>query len=418
MNIVDILAPRQLIQDQSDPEMISRLGPGDTFYVGIDPSAPSLQLGNLVPLIVAIHLGRAGLNPILLFGGATGSIGDPSGKNSERQLMDLATIEANAAHQRSQVEAIMARAGVKATFVNNYEWTSGVSVLDFLRDVGKHFTVNYMLAKEVVKARLDGEGISYTEFSYMLLQAFDFLHLYENFNCRLQIGGSDQWGNITAGLELLRRKGKTNACTLSIPLVLDSQGRKFGKSAGNALWLDPAMTSPYRLHQFFLNIEDARTAQLLRVFTFLEEEQIAGLESSLRDRPEERAAQRALADSVCTLVHGEAATRDARRSAEVLFGGSLEGLSDAQLLEIFSEVPSSSHDRQQLGAQPVSDLFAASGLCKSKGEARKLITGGGAYINNRRIMDCGETCAAHFSAGSAIMVLRSGKKNYHLVRLS
>jgi tyrosyl-tRNA synthetase len=415
MSFLAELEWRGLIQDVVNPEAILKLSPGTPFYVGMDPSAPSLQIGNLVPLIVSMHLGRAGLSPLLLFGGATGSIGDPSGKKAERQLLDKSSVDANVAKHQAKVLEIFDRAKVKTTFVNNYDWTAPLSVLDFLRDVGKFFTINYMLAKEFVKTRVEEDSISYTEFSYMLLQAFDFCHLYQHKNCKLQIGGSDQWGNITSGLELIRKKLSGEAYAFSFPLVTDSAGRKFGKSEGGAVWLDGSMTSPYRFHQFWLNVDDASVVKLLKIFTFLPQAEILRLETSVSQSPEKREAQIALADAVCDLVHGPEATAKAKRSAQVLFGGSLEGLSRADLEEIFAEVPSTSYDKQKLSGMSYLDLLAETKLVPSKGEGRRLITNGGAYLNNERVTDP-QLRLPEALVESGMLVLRAGKKQYHLVK--
>jgi tyrosyl-tRNA synthetase len=413
MDILSILESRGLLHDVSDRDGIKKLSKDDAFYIGIDPSAPSLGIGNLIPVIVTIHLARAGLKPIFLFGGSTGAIGDPSGKSLERQLLDRSTIDHNIAKHQTTVSQILDRASVEAEFVNNFDWTKSVTIIDFLRDTGKYFTVNYMLAKEVIKARLGGDGISFTEFSYMLLQAFDFLHLYQTSNCKLQIGGSDQWGNITAGLELIRKKAQGEAYALSWPLITDSQGKKFGKTEHRTLVLDG---SPYHFHQFFLNVEDADVARYLNNFTFFDAQQIAELEKQTKTAPEKRAAQHALADAVCTLVYGQEQTKDAKRSAEVLFGGSLQGLSEKNLEEIFSDVPSSSMPRARISAMNFLDLLAETGVVKSKSEGRKLIAGGGAYLNNERISDPALSLASH-TTGSNLLVLRTGRKSYHLLRL-
>ncbi len=421
---------RGLVQDISDRDAILKAAPTYGFYVGYDPSAPSLQLGNLVPIIVSLRLAKAGLKAIQLFGGATGAIGDPSGRSQERQLLSRETIDLHVENHKRTVGAIFERQGVQATFVNNYDWTADMDVLEFLRDIGKHFTVNYMLAKEVVKTRMDGEGISFTEFSYMLLQSHDFLHLFQRHGCKLQIGGSDQWGNMTAGLELIRKKLQGEAFAFSIPLILDSQGKKFGKSEGGTLWLDPAATSPYRFHQFWLNVDDNDAIRYLKIFTFLSHDEINCLASAAKEHPEKREAQRALADSVCTIVHGEGATASAKRGAEVLFGGSLSGLGSEELLEIFRDVPSSSFPREQLIRLDILDVFAATGLTKSKGEARRLIANGGAYLNNERITNPDLHLSHVLSpvlspalspAGSNennLLVLRAGKKSYHLLKVS
>ena len=418
MEFIQTLQWRGLIQDVSDLDGIKKLGPSDAFYVGLDPSAASLQIGNLVPLIVAAHLGRAGLKPIILFGGSTGSIGDPSGKRSERPLLDRATIDENVRKHSAKVAEIYDRLKLKAEFVNNFDWTASVSIIDFLREIGKHFTLSYMLGKEFVKTRVEEDSISYTEFSYMLLQSFDFLHLYQTKNCKLQIGGSDQWGNITSGLELIRKKISGSAYAFSIPLILDSQGRKFGKSEGSAVYLDATMTSPYKFHQFWLNLDDASVVQYLKIFTFFEQAEIEAFEQKTKTAPEKREAQLALADSITTLVHGEAGTREAKKSAEVLFGGSIAGLSEQQLENIFSGVPSSTLERSRLVTMNFADLLAETKLAASKGEARRLITSGGAYLNNERVSDPQLTLSGTAAASSSIFVLRSGKKNYHLVKVS
>lgn len=413
-NWLDTLISRGLIQDVSNRERVLGLKPGNKFYVGFDPTAPSLQLGNLIPLLMCIRLNHdAGLSPIILFGGATGAIGDPSGKNQERQLLEREVIDSNIKNQTLQVEEIMTRAGVKPVFVNNFEWFKDLRFLDFLREVGKHLTINYMLQKEVIKNRIEGDGISYTEFSYMLLQSYDFLYLMNHHNCRLQIGGSEQWGNITTGLELIRRKTSEEVSALSMPLLLDSEGRKFGKSEGNALWLDAHETSPYKLHQFFLNTDDKSVENYLKVFTFLSDDQITNLMASFKNNPEKREAQRRLADDVVTLVHGEDATKDSNKAAEVLFGGSFEGLSKNTLLDIFSDVPSSQMTKCQLKECTVVDLFVNSGLCPSKNEAKRLIQAGGAYINNERVQDLNQK----LEIISSPIVLRSGKKKYHLLKI-
>lgn len=417
MNILSDLSWRGLVQDISDAEGLKSLKAKDSFYVGYDPTAPSLQLGNLLPIIVSIHLAKAGLRAMQLFGGATGAIGDPSGRNTERQLLSRDALDDNIKTQTKQVQALFDRAKVPVEFINNFEWTKDVTILEFLRDIGKHFTVNYMTAKEVVKARLEGDGISYAEFSYMLLQAHDFYHLYQTKGCRLQIGGSDQWGNITAGLELIRRKNLTGAFGLSFPLITDSSGRKFGKSESGSLWLDPNRTSPYRLHQFLLNVEDADAVRYLKMFTFLDETRISEIATEFSKAPESRLAQRTLADSVCELVHGEAAVREANLSAEVLFGGSIEGISEERLADIFSEVPSSTLTRSELSSLSFVDLLVHTGLSKSKGEARRLLTAGGAYLNNQRISDPALMLEASGVLKNNMFILRSGKKNYFVVKV-
>ncbi len=419
MNVLEELTWRGLIQDLSDPETLSKLKPGDAFYIGFDPTAPSFQVGNLVALLVSIHLTKMGLKPILLFGGATGMIGDPGGKSAERNLLPLEQVAKNVELQKAQAANLWKSAGLSVTpeFVNNIEWTKDISVLAFLRDIGKHFTVNYMMAKDSVKSRLSGEGISYTEFSYMLLQANDFLHLYQNNNCKLQIGGSDQWGNITAGLELIRRKIQGDAYALSFPLITNSEGKKFGKSEGNAVWLDSTLTSAYKFHQFWLNVQDAEAIRLLKIFTLETKERIETVEALMQTAPEKRDAQRLLADSICTFVHGAQATADAKKCAQALFSGSLSELSNEQILEIFEDAPSSTITRSQVEELDILTLLSTT-VSKSKGEARRLVQGGGIYLDSERISQ--ETLKVKETAilSKGFVVLRSGKKNYHLVRLA
>lgn len=417
MNILEILKARSLVQDISDEALINNLPKGTSFYVGFDPTAPSLQIGNLVPLLSAIHLGQAGYKPIILFGGSTGAIGDPSGKNEERKLLEREVLDQNVLTQKKQVSELFGKFGIEFSFVNNLDWTKEVSLLDFLRDVGKYLTVSYMLGKEVVKTRLETTGISYAEFSYMLLQAFDFLHLYQNMNCKLQVGGSDQWGNITAGLELIRKKIQGEACALSFPLVTDSAGKKFGKSESGAIWLDANMTSPYQLHQYLLNVNDSDVIKLLKIFTFLDLNEIHELEKQTQSKPEERLAQKRLADSLCEMIHGSDSVKVAKESAQVLFGGSIEGISDEQLAIIFKDVPSSTLaiDDQSLN---IADFLHLSQAVPSKAEAKRLIKGGGAYVNNQRIEDPNLTVGALNIATRKICIVRTGKKSYRLVELS
>lgn len=417
MSIIQELQWRGLFADCSDPQGIDRLTNNDSFYCGFDPTASSLQIGNLVPMIAMAHLARSGIKPLALFGGATGSIGDPSGKASERQLKTLDEIKSNVAKQQIQFKNIFANLDLKVDFVNNHDWTAGMDVLSFLRDVGKYFTVNYMLAKDSVKSRLDGEGISFTEFSYMLLQAYDFLHLYQTQNCKLQIGGSDQWGNITAGLELIRKKIGGEAFALTFPLITSADGQKLGKSVAGTLWLDPQQTSPFRFHQYWLNIDDRDVIKLLKIMTFKSKEEIAELETSLKSKPEARQAQHALADSLCTLIHGTSATEQARKSAEVLFGGSMQGLDSNQLSDIFSEVPSTQITLETLTSSSIIDLLVNSKLSNSKGDARRLLQNGGVYLNNERVSDPNLKLAQSNMIDGKILVLRSGKKNYHLIKL-
>jgi tyrosyl-tRNA synthetase len=317
-----------------------------------------------------------------------------------------------------QVRMIMKRSGInEIMFVNNWDWTQGVSILEFLRDVGKHFTVNYMLAKDSVKNRIESGGISFTEFSYMLLQSFDYLHLYKNYNCKLQIGGSDQWGNITAGLELIRKKLGAETSALSIPLLTNSQGKKFGKSEGGAIWLDPEQTSPYKLYQYLLNVGDQDALKYLRMLTFLPETELQQIAAESQNKPEDRVAQQYLAKELCNLIHGEEATTEAIKSSSVLFSGELEALSPAKIKEIFADVPSTSISCEKTKNLSLADLLVEAGLAKSKGEARRLVAGGGAYLNEKRIQDANQSLSVETLTTGSILIFRSGKKNYALLEL-
>ncbi len=407
--MLDELENRGLLFDIANKEALTPC----PFYLGIDPTAPSLQIGNLVGLLTTARLAQAGFEPIILFGGATGSIGDPSGKSAERKLLDRSEIQSNIEAQKKQVNEIFSKLNITPKFVDNYDWTHNVSILDFLRDIGKHFTVNYMLAKDSVKNRIEGDGISFTEFTYMLLQAFDFLFLYKNYGCKLQVGGSDQWGNMTAGLELIRRKLSGEASVLCWPLLTDKAGRKFGKSESDAIWLDPKLTSPYKCYQYLLNVADDEVIKLLKIFSFKSLNDISAIESEFKAAPEKRTAQKELAESVTKLVHGEEKTAEALNATSVLFGGGdLNQLPETLLKEVFSEVPHSRVSKdERLSA---SDLFIKAGVVKSKGEAKRLISAGGAYIQGTRISDPDESVRLDRS----VLILRSGKKSYFLVEVS
>jgi tyrosyl-tRNA synthetase len=411
---IELLREKGLVQDYSDLELFKKLPAGSTFYVGFDPTASSLQLGNLVPLILSIHLAKAGYQPILLFGGATGLIGDPSGKSKERPLLAPEVVHENIQRQMQQASSIFKRCGLNdLRFVNNLDWTKDVSILDFLREVGKHFTVNYMLAKDSVKNRLEDGGISFTEFSYMLLQSFDYLHLYQNYNCRLQIGGSDQWGNITSGLELIRKKIAGEAYALSIPLLTNAHGKKFGKSEGGAIWLDADLTPPYQLYQYLLNVGDTDAIKYLKLFSFSPASDLNEITRQANAEPEKRITQHLLAKELCTLIHGDEATQEAIKSSEALFSGDLENFTPDKIRSMFSAAPSTDISAAKLSEFTYVDLLSSSGIVSSKGEARRLISGGGAYFNEKRIEDPAQKVPT-LTAGQVI-VLRSGKKKYLLV---
>jgi tyrosyl-tRNA synthetase len=376
-------------------------------YCGFDPTADSLHVGSLVQIMGLVHLERAGHRPVLLVGGGTGLIGDPSGKANERQLADQATIETNAQRIADQV-----RRFVQFDLVNNAEWLTSLNLVEFLRDVGKHFTVNYMLQKESVSARMDA-GISFTEFSYMLLQAYDFLELNRRKNVTLQLGGSDQWGNITAGIELIRRTTGNEAHALTLPLVTNSAGTKFGKTESGTVWLDPAKTSPYQFYQFWINIDDRDVGRYLRYFTLFDRDEIESLESRVAQYPERREAQHALARDVTTRVHGSDAAESAARVSAVLFGASPSELTVDDLATLRSEMPyvTANFDK----AIEAVELAAAHGIVASKGEARRLIQQGGLYVNDRRVTP--ETAAIgtdELLAGRYI-IMRKGARNRTLI---
>jgi tyrosyl-tRNA synthetase len=423
--LADDLRFRGLVHQMTDPGLEQRLnGDGLTAYSGFDPTADSLHVGHLLQMCTLRRLQQAGHRPIAVAGGGTGMIGDPGGKSEERALLSPDRLAANLAGIRAQLGRFMdfdasGRPG-GALMVNNAEWLSGLSFVDFLRDVGKHFTVNQMVAKESVKSRLAraDQGISYTEFSYMLLQAFDFLHLYDVFDCRLQIGGSDQWGNITMGIELIRKVRQGEAWGLTTPLVLKADGTKFGKTESGTVWLDAQRTSPYQLYQFFLNTEDAVVGTYLRYFTFLPHEAINQLDQSTSTRPEARVAQRELARQVCTLVHGEGETTRAEQAAAALFGGEIGDLDEKALLEVFAEAPSTVLGKSRLDGPDLTvvDLLAETGLVRSKSQARTTVEQGGAYVNNRRQSDGDRTVGTGDLVAGRYVVLRRGKRQYHLVR--
>ncbi|HIJ73367.1 MAG TPA: tyrosine--tRNA ligase [Candidatus Hydrogenedentes bacterium] len=392
-----------------------------TVYCGFDPSAESLHIGNLLAIMGLVHFQRAGHRPIALVGGATGMIGDPSGKTEERQLLSREQAEKYVAGIRSQLERFLDFSGDNAAvMVNNATWLCELNLLDFLRDIGKHFSINAMMAKESVRQRLEDRehGISYTEFSYQLLQAYDFLYLHDNYGCRLQLGGSDQWGNIVAGMDLTRRlRAGATTFGLTFPLVTKPDGSKFGKTESGNVWLDATRTSPYRFYQFWVNQADAQVPVFLRYFTLLGLDEIATLERELKAAPEKRAAHRKLAEEVTRLVHGEQAARNAVRASQAMFGGDIAGLDDATLEDVFSEVPSCKRPRTELSAgRPLVDVLVESGVFGTKGEARRMIRNGGLYVNNERVETEDAKLSARALASRHIAVVRKGKRNYHLLK--
>ena len=408
--LLDDLVWRGLIAHSTDlAELREALTSGSVrFYVGFDPTAPSLHMGNLVQLVTARRLQDAGHTPYILVGGATGMIGDPK-ESSERTLNSLDTVKDWSERVRRQVAPFVSFEGPNAaTIVNNYDWTASLSTIDFLRDVGKHFPVNRMLAREVVSRRLES-GISYTEFSYVLLQSMDFLNLYRDHGVTLQFGGSDQWGNITGGAELIRRAAAGKAHAFATPLITKPDGTKYGKTEGDALWLDPEMMSPYAFHQWWLNVDDSQVGELLRIFTFLTREEIETLEAETAEKPWLRLGQKRLADEVTTFVHSAEETEHAKAAASALFGGGdLHGLSPTTLAAALREAGSAS----VASLLPVVDLLVETGLAKSRGEARRTITEGGAYLNNVRVEDPDAEPEPADLIGGSWLVLRRGKKHF------
>jgi tyrosyl-tRNA synthetase len=393
-----------------------------TAYIGFDPTASSLHVGSLLPLMALARLQRFGHTPIAIAGGGTGMIGDPSGKTQERQLLTLEQIEENLVGIRAQLERFLdfGAPSNPARIVNNADWLTRLDLMSFLRDIGKHFTVNAMLAREAVKRRIDSEdGISYTEFTYSLLQAFDFLTLFDRYGCTLQLGGSDQWGNIVSGADLIRKLRGGKAHGLVMPLVTTASGVKFGKTEAGTVWLDAARTSPFRFYQFWLNTVDADVLRYLKYFTFLEDEEIAGLGRSLESAPERREAQRALARDVTRLVHGQEAVERAEHASSVLFSEAIAGLRADDVLAVFADVPSTDVAAASFEGQGASltELLAASGLASSRGEAARLIKGGGVYVNNRRATNERERVLRSQAIGGTLFILRKGKQQQHVLRI-
>lgn len=423
MNIYDELQWRGLVADCTDAsELTKRLTAGPiTLYCGFDPTADSLHVGSLVPLLALRRFQLHGHFPIAVAGGATGSIGDPSGKTTERQLLGKEVLQSNIARMKEQLRRLLDfdTQTNPARLVDNASWTESVTFLDFLRDIGKHFSVNMMVAKESVRARMEDRevGISYTEFSYMLLQAFDFLQLCKDYNCELQIGGSDQWGNITAGIDLCRKKLGRTVYGLTLPLITTAEGTKFGKTEKGTVWLDAQKTSIYRFYQFWIQTDDRDVIRYLKYFTFLTKEEIDGLEKDHLARPEARVAHRALAKAMTEMIHGVAGAAEAVRASEILFGGGLEGISEQTFGEIAGEVPTRQIEAAKLGEAglPLIELLLVSGLSPSKGQARKDIEGGGIYINNVRESNAQRTVTGRDLLFSKYLLLRKGKRNYTVI---
>jgi tyrosyl-tRNA synthetase len=419
--VLDDLAWRGLIAESTDPDALrSAFAAGPvTYYCGFDPTAPSLHFGNLVQLVTMRRLQLAGHRPIGLVGGATGLVGDPSGKSVERAFNEAEVVAGWVERIRSQVERYLSFEGENAAIIaNNLDWTGPMSAIEFLRDIGKHFTVSRMLAKESVAARLADEGISYTEFSYQIMQALDYLELYRRYGCTLQTGGSDQWGNLTAGVDLIRRADGASVHALATPLLTRADGSKYGKTEGDTIWLDPALTSPFAFYQYFLNVEDSEVGSLLRTFSFRTHEEIELLEAAAAELPEARAAQKALAEELATLVHGADETRRAIAASAALFGGAeLAGLDETTVGAAVAELP---HATLRAGepVPSVLDLLVATGLAESRGDARRLITEGGAYLNNRKVTDPTAAPSATDLIHGRWLILRRGKRRLAVAELT
>ncbi len=429
MNFVDELSWRGMVHDMTPgtKELIER--EMVTAYIGFDPSANSLHIGNLVQIMMLKHFQAAGHKPIALVGGATGMIGDPSGKSEERSLLDEKTLRENQEKIRDQLSRFLdfeTKAPNKAEMVNNYDWMKEFSFLDFIRDIGKHITVNYMLSKDSVKKRVGEDtisGMSFTEFSYQLVQGYDFLILYQTMNCKLQMGGSDQWGNIVTGTELIRRKSGGEAFALTSPLITRSDGGKFGKTEEGNVWLDPQMTSPYKFYQFWLNTSDDDAERYIKIFTMLEQAEIEELTAKHREEPHLRTLQKALANEVTITVHSEEALQDAIAASELLFGKgtteSLKKMDEATFLELFEGVPQYQVSKEVLkaGLNLLDLLVEKTAIFSSRGELRRLIDGGGVNLNKEKATSPDQTVTADDLISDKYLLVQKGKKNFHLIRV-
>ncbi len=419
-NVIAVLEERGLISQVTEsglPEAAAkeRL----VVYCGWDPTRPSLQIGNLVPIMILAHFQRHGHRPIALVGGGTGMIGDPSGKSAERVLLTAEQVAENALRIRCQLEPFLNfDESDGAIMVNNFDWLGKVTLIEYLRDIGKHFSVNVMLAKDSVRNRLDNrdQGISYTEFSYMVLQSMDFLHLFDEYHCTVQVGGNDQWGNLTAGVDLIRRVHQEPAHALTAPLVTSASGEKLGKTEGNALYLDPELTTPYQLYQYWINTEDADVGRYLKIFTFLPLEEIAEIERQQVADPAGRVGQRRLAFEVTKLVHGEETSRAVVAASNVLFGGGIDELTPEVLPHLAGAVPTTPIAVEALAAGlPLLDTLVEAGIQSSKGAARRLIQQGGLYVNDRRWTDPEGQLTRGEALFDRAILLRTGKNKYHLL---
>jgi tyrosyl-tRNA synthetase len=417
MELLKDLQFRGLINQITDEEGLTKLLSEEKVkvYCGFDPTADSLHIGHLLPILMLRRFQQAGHQPIALVGGATGLIGDPSGKKAERKLNEKETVAQYSERIKEQLARFLDfdREENPAIIANNYEWIGSLDVITFLRDVGKHFGLNYMLAKESVQSRLE-TGISFTEFSYMILQSYDFLKLYQTYGCKLQIGGSDQWGNITAGLELIRKtEEEAKAYGMTVPLVTKADGTKFGKTEGGAVWLDPEKTTPYEFYQFWINTDDRDVVKYLKYFTFLSHEEINELEKQTLEAPEKRAAQKALAAEMTRLVHGEEALEQAIKISEALFSGNVAQLTAKEIEQGFKDVPSYECHEQEIA---LLELLVMSGICPSKRQAREDITNGAIYVNGERVQDVNKVLTNENRLDGKFTIIRRGKKKYYLIK--
>ena len=419
MNLYQELEWRDMVYDATEGLQEALSSGSTTGYIGFDPTASSLHVGSLLPVMALARMQRAGHSPIAIVGGGTGMIGDPSGKTQERSLLTVDQVNENLAGVRRQLERFLDfdAPSNPARIVNNADWLARLDLLGFLRDTGKYFTVNYMLQKESVNRRLESEeGISYTEFSYLLLQARDFMEMFDRYNCTLQMGGSDQWGNIVAGIELIRKLRSRRAFGLVLPLVTTSAGVKFGKSEAGAVWLDVERTSPFHFYQFWLNTDDRDVVRYLKYFTFRSREEVDELARTAQAAPEKREAQRALARDVTSLVHGSEQVVRAERAAAVLFGDGLAQANVEDVLMVFADAPSTELAMPADGV-PLVELLATVQLAPSRGEATRLVKSGGVYVNNMRAADPRARLTAADAIGGKVIVLRKGRKDQHVVKL-
>ncbi|OMF38060.1 tyrosine--tRNA ligase [Paenibacillus sp. FSL H8-0548] len=419
MNIIDELEWRDAINQQTDAEGLRELTnkKAVSLYCGVDPTGDSMHIGHLIPFMMLKRFQLAGHRPVILIGGATGTIGDPSGRQTERSLQTMEQVQANVDALTAQLKKLFVTEGDnQVRMVNNYDWTHKINVIDFLRDYGKNFSINTMLAKDVVSSRLDS-GISFTEFAYQILQSLDYLHLYQHEDVQLQIGGSDQWGNITSGLDLIRKKEGSEAVAfgLTIPLMLKADGTKFGKTAGGAVWLDPNQTTPFEFYQFWANTDDRDVVKYLKFFTFLNKEAIEALDEKVKSEPHKRAAQIALAEEMTKFVHGEEMLEQAKRITAALFSGDIRSLTADEIEQGFKEMPTYTADKEP---KNIVDWLVELGIEPSKRQAREDITNGAISMNGERVSDLELSVTADHAIGGRFIIIRKGKKNYSLVKLT